>query len=84
MSTQALSDVFADGTISSGIWTACSPDRNLCDFVFCGCLKDRVYNSNPRTEEPKENIPGEIANISAEQLQRVNLNLFGRCEYVHV
>jgi hypothetical protein len=79
---QTLSDVFADGIISSGVWPACSPDRNLCDFVFCGCLKARVYN--PRTEEPKENILWEMANIFAVQLQRVNLNLFGPCEYVHM
>jgi hypothetical protein len=48
-------------------------------------LKDRVYNSNPRTEEElKENIPREIANIPAEQLQRVNQN-FCQCEeYLHL
>jgi hypothetical protein len=43
-----------------------------------GCLKDKVYNSNTRTEELKENIRKEIANIPAEQLQMVNQNLFGR------
>jgi hypothetical protein len=35
-------------------------------------LKDKVYNSNPKTEALKENIRREIANIPAEQLQRVN------------
>jgi hypothetical protein len=40
-------------------------------------LKDRFYNSNPCTEEGlKENIRKEIANIPAEQFQRVNQNLF--------
>jgi hypothetical protein len=43
-------------------------------------LKDKVYNSHPRTEELKENIPREITNIFAGQLKRVNLNLFCRCE----
>jgi hypothetical protein len=39
-------------------------------------LKDEVYNSNPRTEELKE----EIAKIPAEELQIVNQNFFRRCE----
>jgi hypothetical protein len=43
-------------------------------------LKDKVYNSNPRKEELKENIHRKIANISAEQLQRVNQNLFHQCK----
>jgi hypothetical protein len=38
-------------------------------------LKGYVYNSKPPTEELKENIHMEIANILVEQLQRVNLNL---------
>jgi hypothetical protein len=43
-------------------------------------LKDKVYSNNPRAEEElKEDIHGEIANIPAEQLQRVNQN-FRRCE----
>jgi hypothetical protein len=78
---QALSDVFGDRIISSDIWPARSPDFNSCDFFFWGCLKDKVYNSNTRTEkELKENILREIANIHAKQLQRVNQNLFRRCE----
>jgi hypothetical protein len=81
MSMQALSDVFGGKIISSGIWAARSPDLNPCDFFFWGCLKDKVYNSNPGTEgELKENIRREIANIPAEQLQNVNQNLFRQCE----
>jgi hypothetical protein len=77
MSMQALSDVFGDRIISSGIWTACSPGLNPSDFFFWGCLKEKVYSSNPRTEEElKENICKKISNILAEQLQKVNLNLF--------
>jgi hypothetical protein len=44
-------------------------------------LKDKVYNNKPQTEEElKENICREIANIPAEQLQRVYQNFFRRCE----
>jgi hypothetical protein len=78
---QALFDVFGEKIISSGIWPERSPDLNSCDFFFWGCLKDNVYNSILWTEEElKENIPKEIANISAEQLQRINQNFFCRCE----
>jgi hypothetical protein len=48
-------------------------------FLLC-CLEDKVYNSNSRTEELKENICREIVNIPAEQLQVVNWNLFRQCE----
>jgi hypothetical protein len=48
-------------------------------------LKDKVHNSNPRTEELIESIDREIANITAEQLERVNQNLFcQRRECLHV
>jgi RNA polymerase-binding transcription factor DksA len=40
-------------------------------------LKDKIYNSNPWTEELKENVCREIA---TEQLQRVNQNAFGWCK----
>jgi hypothetical protein len=71
-----LSDVFGEGLISSGIWPAHLPDLNPCDFFFWSCLKDKVHNSNPQMEELKENIHKEIVNNPAEQLQRVNQNLF--------
>jgi hypothetical protein len=77
---QALSDAFGDRIISSNIWLVHSPDLNRCEFSFWGCLKDKVYNSNPRTEELKEDIRREIANIPTEQRQRVYQNLFRRCE----
>jgi hypothetical protein len=80
MSTQALSNVLGDRIISCGTWPALSPNLNPCDFFFWGCLKEKVYNSNPRMEELKENICREIENIPAEQLQRVKQNLFWRCE----
>jgi hypothetical protein len=65
---QALSDVFGDRIISSGILPTRPPNFS--------CLKDKVYNSNPQTEELKEVIHREFANIPSEQLQRVNQNLF--------
>jgi hypothetical protein len=49
-------------------------------FFFWDCLKDRIYNTNPQTEKLEENILREIANIPAEQPQRVSQNLFRRCE----
>jgi hypothetical protein len=69
---QALSDVFGDRIISIGIWPARSPDLKPCEFFFRGCLKGKVYNSNFRTENLKENFRREIENIPAKQLQRVN------------
>jgi hypothetical protein len=77
---QALSDVFGDRNIRSGIWPARSSDLNSCDFFFWGCLKGKVYNSNPPMEELKEYINMEMANFPAEQLQRVSQNLFHWCE----
>jgi hypothetical protein len=50
MSVQALSDVFGERIISSDIWTERSPDLSPYNFFFWGCLKDKVYSSNPRTE----------------------------------
>jgi hypothetical protein len=80
MSVQALSDVFEDRVISSGIWPSHSPDLNPYDFFFWG-LEDKVYSNNPQTEkELKENIHKEISNIPAEHLQKVNQNLFRWCE----
>jgi hypothetical protein len=66
ISMQALSDIFEGRIISRDIWPACSPDLNPCDFFFWGCLNGKVYNSNPHTEELKENICRELANIPAE------------------
>jgi inhibitor of nuclear factor kappa-B kinase subunit alpha len=81
VSMQALSDVFGDRIIVSGVWPARSPDPNPCDFFFWGCLNDKVYNNNPRTEdELKENIRREIAIIPAEQLQSESQDLFRRHE----
>jgi hypothetical protein len=50
-------------------------------FFLWGYWKGKVYSSNPRTEEElKENILREISNTAAEHLQKVNQNLFRRCE----
>jgi hypothetical protein len=63
MFMHALSHVCGDKIISSGICAARSADLNHCDFFFWGCLKDKVYDSNPRTEELEESIRRDIANI---------------------
>jgi hypothetical protein len=71
-SMQALPDVTEARSISSGIRPARSPYLNPSGFLFWGCLKDDVYNSNPRKEEElEENILREIANIPAEPLPPV-------------
>jgi hypothetical protein len=83
---QALSDVFTDEIISSFISPGHIPEICPCDFFFFwDCLKDKVYNSYPQTEGLKEIFRKDIANISAEQLERVNQNHFRRCEeFLHV
>jgi RNA polymerase-binding transcription factor DksA len=49
--------------------------------VLAEKLHDIGASSNPRTEEElKENIRREISHIAAENLQKVNQNLFRRCE----
>jgi hypothetical protein len=79
-----LPDVFGDKIISSGISSACSTNLIIVFFPW-SYLKDKVYNGNTQTEEIKENIHKEMANIPAEQLQIVNQNLFCCCkEYLHV
>jgi hypothetical protein len=71
ISMQALSDVFGDRIIRSGIWPAHSLDLNPCDFFVWGSSKDKVYSNNPRTEgELKENIRKQISNIPAEHFRR--------------
>lgn len=85
MSTQALSSLFGDISISSGIWSTNLPDNNPCGFFCWRCLKDKVYNSSPRMKDLKENTHRKIANIPAEQLQMVDQNLFLQCkECLHV
>jgi hypothetical protein len=75
MSVQALSDVLGNRIICSDIWPASSPDLNPCDFFYWGCLKDKIYSSNPRTKELKGNIRREISNIPAEGVQKVKKRL---------
>jgi hypothetical protein len=82
MSMQALSYIFGD--YQQWYLTSTFNQPYACDFFFWWCLKDKEYNSNSWTEELKENIHREIANIPAEQLQRVNQDLFLRCENVYM
>jgi hypothetical protein len=42
---------------------------NPCEFFSWDCLRDKVYNRKPSTEEElKENVRRKIANIHAVQL----------------
>jgi hypothetical protein len=51
----------SSGTIiSSGIWPACSPNLNPCDFFFWGCWEDKVYDGNPQVEEVKKTFVGKL------------------------
>jgi hypothetical protein len=72
MSMQALSVVFVERIISSGIWPLRSPELNPFNFFFWGCLKTAFTTVTPE----RKNIRTEIANIPAEQLQRINENFF--------
>jgi hypothetical protein len=68
----------SSGTVAFG--QHFSPNLNTCEFFFWRFLMDRAYNSNAQMEELKENICTEIANVPAEQLQKVNQNLFCQCK----
>jgi hypothetical protein len=77
-SMTALEVVLGDGIISCGLWAARSPDLTPCDFYLWGNLKDKVYRTNPHTEEVfKENIRRDILDVPQEEL-RVNFNLLKR------
>jgi hypothetical protein len=39
--------------------TTLSPDLNPCDFFFWDCLKDKLYNGNPRTKEGRK-VKGKV------------------------
>ena len=60
-------------------WPLYSPDRT----IFCGDLKERVYQNKPRTiEDLKNNIRQEIQRISPETLHRVIANFRRRLNHV--
>jgi hypothetical protein len=66
-----------DRIISHGSWPACSPDLTTCNLYLWGNIKDKVYKTNPYTEEElKENTQREILVVLQEQLLQVNSNLF--------
>jgi hypothetical protein len=47
--------------ISKGLWPACLPSLNPCDFYLWCTLKDKVYMNNPWSlQKPKENIGQKI------------------------
>jgi hypothetical protein len=43
----------------------------LVSFFFWSCLKNKVYDTKPQTQELKGNIRMEIPNIPAEELRKV-------------
>jgi hypothetical protein len=47
ISMQALSDIFSERNISTGIWQAHSPDLNPYDISFCGSLQDKFKTVKP-------------------------------------
>jgi hypothetical protein len=75
-SLTALEGVFC---CSRDLWPARSPDFTPCDFYLWGNFKDKVYKTNPHTEEKlKKNIRRDILEVLEEELLRVDLNLFKR------
>lgn len=84
-SIASIRGVFGDNVISKGPdptrWPPRSPDLNKCDFYLWGSLKAKAYRNNPHTlEELKESIREGIAEISGEELRRVDANMLVRCQ----
>jgi hypothetical protein len=84
MSVQALSDVLVGTELSVVVFGQLV--HSILIFVIFSSGFEKVYNSNPRTEEKlKGNIHREIVNIPAKHRQRVYQNLFcQREEYLLV
>ena len=60
-------------------WPPYSPDLNPCDYFLWGYLKDKVWQSNPKTiSELKRAISGQVAEISTEICQKVIRGFEGR------
>jgi hypothetical protein len=78
-SKQVIREVFGERVISDGLWPPRSPDLTPCDFYLWGNLKERVYQTNPRSlEDLKDGICREISRISTAELKRVHGNVFRR------
>jgi hypothetical protein len=43
--------VFGGKIISMGLWPPCLPELNPHDLYWWGLLRDKVYSSNPHTED---------------------------------
>ena len=80
-SVRCLQSVFGDRIISRGLWPPYSPDLNPCDFYLWPMLRDKVYGSNPHSEDDlKERIQNVVFSVSTAELQHVMNNLFDRCD----
>ena len=53
-------------------WPPYPPDLNAPDYFFCGYLKERIYNNNPKIlADLKNNIKSEIIKIPVDMIERV-------------
>jgi hypothetical protein len=76
---QALSDVFGDRIINTGIWPARSADFIFSDFFCPRLFKWQTLQQQPKNRRTKKNIRREFANIPSELLQGVSQKLFCQC-----
>jgi hypothetical protein len=60
MSMQALSSVFGDRIISSGIWPAYLPDLNPCDFFLLGPFEEQILQHKPELKKSKKIFLGNL------------------------
>jgi hypothetical protein len=73
-----LEGVFGDRIISRGFWAARSPDLTGYDFYLWGNFKDKLYRTNPHTEEElKENTRKEIWKFLSKSFGRISTYLNG-------
>ncbi|VEN48550.1 unnamed protein product, partial [Callosobruchus maculatus] len=65
------------GTIA---WPARSPDLNPLDFLYWGCLKDRVYAKTIQNEEHlRQQINSAVQEISQMNLRMLKRSFLQRC-----
>ncbi len=76
-----LSSFFVDRLIAPGGWPARSPDLSPCDFFLWGCMKDRVFATNPTSvEDLKATIMTVIQSVDVRTLWKVFQNVMKRAK----